>query len=414
YYLGVKQNRRWYLLMYVFIGLGFITKGPISAVIPAISIGGDILFRRDWQRLKSMHIVPGILIAAIPPAYWSWVLYQEFASYGPDFFLVIQSFGRFYKKMYDQKFNPLYFPLNFAWAFGIFILPLVYVCAGNVKRFLQGGLRRALPRFLSDVKANAFAGHDFVIPFWVFVTLTLISFSRYQLPQYIYWFLPAAALFSAGWIEERFFSVGAQESTQRTLHILSLIVPTVFVLIAVLIPIVSVDPAPAILWGLIPVALTLIALRTVPWQFAAPLATAALLYSVVNTALYPEIIKYQPAKAMAADIQRLEPGKEFVYVFGLSSSKRSYGLYGRRFTKSIYGPETFIKQVKAEKQRLVIVPEGYLEFFKGAILTDEVRMEIVTRYPSYKVATPSPKFLQKKKRAAMTKDVYLIMVSAIK
>lgn len=43
YYLGFKKNRNFYYLMYFAMGLGFITKGPISMVIPALSIGGDIL-----------------------------------------------------------------------------------------------------------------------------------------------------------------------------------------------------------------------------------------------------------------------------------------------------------------------------------------------------------------------------------
>ena len=42
YYLGVKKNANWFYLMYLFVSMGFITKGPISMVIPALAI--EVIF----------------------------------------------------------------------------------------------------------------------------------------------------------------------------------------------------------------------------------------------------------------------------------------------------------------------------------------------------------------------------------
>jgi 4-amino-4-deoxy-L-arabinose transferase-like glycosyltransferase len=62
YYMGRIKNTNWFFAMYFSIGLGFITKGPISLVIPFISIGLDILFRRDWKLLTKMKIPQGVFL----------------------------------------------------------------------------------------------------------------------------------------------------------------------------------------------------------------------------------------------------------------------------------------------------------------------------------------------------------------
>lgn len=203
YYLGFKKNKNYYYLMYFAMGLGFVTKGPIAMVIPGISIGGDILFRRDWKRLSEMKLFPGAFFAILPPLLWSIPLYLEFQTYGPYFFLWIQSFGRFYVKMYNQKFNPLFFYSNFSWAFGAFILPFAGFVFDRVRLFFKEGQTKGL---FKNILKNEYRDRDFVPGFWLFLFLFLIGFSRYQLPQYIYWCLPAAAVIGSGVLESILFS----------------------------------------------------------------------------------------------------------------------------------------------------------------------------------------------------------------
>ncbi|EMM80103.1 dolichyl-phosphate-mannose-protein mannosyltransferase [Leptospira interrogans str. 2006001854] len=209
YYLGFKRNQNYYYLMYFAMGLGFITKGPIAMVIPSISIGGDILFRRDWRRLLEMKLFPGVLLAILPPLLWSIPLYLEFQTYGPYFFLWIQSFGRFYVKMYNQKFNPLFFYSNFSWAFGVFILPFFGFVFDRIVTFLKQNKGKEV---FQNILKNKYFNLDFVIGFWLFLFLFLISFSRYQLPQYIYWCLPAAAVIGSGVLESILLSLKDQKN----------------------------------------------------------------------------------------------------------------------------------------------------------------------------------------------------------
>ncbi len=407
YYLGVKKNRIWFYWMYAFIGLGFITKGPISAVIPAISIGGDILFRRDWKRLGEMKIPVGVLIAAAPPLLWSYVLFLDFSWYGPHFFLVIQSFGRFYMTMYDQKFDPAFFISNFSWAFGTFLLPLAYVCLTRLRAFFRPGIRGAFRDLLSGIKENRFKEGDFVPAFWLFVTLFLISFSRYQLPQYIYWMIPGAVLFTAPHLHRLYI----QETPTRTLRILTLVVPIVILLLMIAVPIVSIDFAPMYLFVFLPFLILPLLVRRIPVGIVLPVATAAAFSLVVTISVYPELLRFQPARAIGAEVQRLEPNQNTVMIFGLPSSKRSYGHYARRFTRWVLSPQAMDKMVREDGSRLVLIPEPHYHLFTMQILGKDLDAEILGRYPAYKVATPSEKFFRKHSRPSLAKDILLVRVT---
>lgn len=410
YYLGVKKNRNWFYLMYVFMGLGFITKGPISAVIPAISIGGDILFRRDWKRLWDMKIPAGIVITAIPPLIWSYILFLDFSWYGPHFFLLIQSFGRFYMNMYDQKFNPSYFISNYSWAFGAFIVPLIYVCITRLREFFRPGFASAFKDLFSAVKENRFKDQDFVPAFWLFITLSLISFSRYHLPQYIYWMIPGGVLFMAPHLHRLF----VQETPTRILRILALLVPIVIILLMFAVPIVSVDFTPAYLLAFLPLLVLLFVMRRVPLGLSFPVAAVTAFYLVISIAIYPELLKYQPARAVAAEIKKLEPNTKIVFVFGLPSSKRSYGHYAERFTRWVLNPQMLEKAVHSDGSRLVLVPEPHYPVFTDQMLGKDLDAEILGGYPAYKVATPSEKFFRKSSRPSLAVKILLVRVTVKK
>lgn len=414
YYLGVKRNKNWYYLMYLFMGLGFITKGPISAVIPAISIGGDILMRRDFQRLREMKLLAGIPLLALFPGIWSYFLYQEYSSYGPVFFLWIQSFGRFYRKMYDQKLDPVFFYSNFAWAFGVFILPMAVFLWQRLRiEKNQLHLIESVKSFLRDIKENKFKDRDFVIPFWLFLFLFLISFSRFQLPQYIFWILPAAAVYFSGMMEK--FLTENLQVNQRLNYVSFLLVPAGFILLIVILPIYTIEMS--VFYGIVLVLFAFIVYFIFAFIFALkekffflPVIVAGLFFTIFSLFLYPELLKYQPSEEVGKVIQKLEPGKDRVYTFFLSSSKRSYAFYSRRLTKMLYDRESFYATVKADGTRLVLMPGEMLPLF--AKYFGKLEIEEVGRYKSYKVATPTVEFFNRLEREGgfLLKPILLIRV----
>lgn len=401
YYLGVKKNSRWFYLMYVFIGLGFITKGPISLVIPAISIGGDILIRRDWTLLKNIRLIVGVPLLLLFPAIWSYILFQDFSWYGPHFFLWIQSFGRFYRKMYDQKVDPFYFILNFAWAFSTFLIPLIIYLVSVLKNEIKkNGFRNQFKMLMEKIKLNQFEAQYFVIPFWFFLFLGLISFSRYQLPQYIYWLLPAAAIFTSGVVEKYI------ENNQKNYLFLLPYLATIVFLLLTPFSVIEFKWTPLILLFII--SFTFLLKNYRPTLLLSIFATV-LIYFNIECSLYPFLLSYQPASQVGNRIIALEPSKKEIFTYKLPSSKRSYSFYSKRLMKPLFDKMKFYKIINIEDSRLVLVPADYLEDMKN-FLGDQMTFEVLESHPSYKVATPKINFFFQKERSLITKDILLVRV----
>ncbi|MDI7196499.1 ArnT family glycosyltransferase [Leptospira santarosai] len=416
YYLGFKKNKNYYYLMYFAMGLGFVTKGPIAMVIPGISIGGDILFRRDWKRLSEMKLFPGAFFAILPPLLWSIPLYLEFQTYGPYFFLWIQSFGRFYVKMYNQKFNPLFFYSNFSWAFGAFILPFAGFVFDRVRLFFKEGQTKGL---FKNILKNEYRDRDFVPGFWLFLFLFLIGFSRYQLPQYIYWCLPAAAAIGSGVLESILFS--DKNSKKRgsidTVFLNLLLFTAAFFLITIFIlPFISIRVGwsylilPSIYLGIF-LGIFFRSDREIK-RLAYWIFPVSLFFSIVSLYLYPMLTSYQPSREIGAFIRENEPNQEKLFLFGVPASKRSYAYYSRRISRTLFDPAILIDAVRKEGQRYVIVQDKWVskmdEFFGK-----DLQFETVKEFPSYKVATPEGKFFLKEQRDRIVGKV-IVMKATLK
>ncbi|EQA38675.1 dolichyl-phosphate-mannose-protein mannosyltransferase [Leptospira inadai serovar Lyme str. 10] len=407
YYLGTRKNSAYYYAMYLAMGLGFVTKGPIAVVIPGIGIGGDILFRRDWKRLLGMKLFPGVIIAALPPLLWSIPLYLEFNTYGPYFFLWVQSFGRFYVKMYDQKFNPGFFYANFGWAFGVFILPFLAYILGKAVPFL----RRKGSLLFSSIRGNLWREADFVPAFWLFVFLFLISFSKYQLPQYIYWCLPAAAVLGSGFL----MNLISREDNAlvRSGRILTWITCAIFVLAGILLPILSVT----VDFGYIGWVLFYVVVGVALWFLSgkgeriltALVISTSFFFTLVSMYAYPLLISYQPSKEIGKIIQEVEPGKDKLLLFGVPASKRSYAFYSKRYARTLFDPDVLFEALEKDGERLIVISEKFLPSF-SEFTQDKVDVDILAEFPSYKVATPEGKFFLKSKRESTVSKVYLAKI----
>lgn len=402
YYLGRKQNPNYFYLMYLMMSMGFITKGPISVVIPAISIGGDILFRRDWKLLLSMKIPTGLFVLVSLPALWCYFLYQNFNSYGPVFFLWIQSFGRFYREMYDIKFDPFYFYKSFSWAFFSGLVPMVIYLAFHSYQYIKS---LGWKEILRKIRANEYKEVDFVIPFWVFLFLFLISFSRYPLPQYTYWVLPAAALYFGKIMEESLF-----QSNVARLRPSFLIAGLVYLVGYFLFPVFVSDVGILYyVFGAIGILFILLSAQLIPLEILVTLVGATLFFSAISLQFYPLLTSYQPSREFGSKIKELEPGEPVLYTYWMSNSKRSYGFYAERNFRNIYDKEKLDRLWMEKPERLMVLPSEKLTQLQEMAGPDYEIIQVLEK-DSYKVATPTISFLKKETRNLVTKKISLVWV----
>jgi 4-amino-4-deoxy-L-arabinose transferase-like glycosyltransferase len=83
-----ERRRTCLALMYVAIGLGVLTKGPVAIALPALSFALYLAVRRELRRVTEMMIPLGVLIIAVIVVPWYAALYHEHGwTYIKSFFI---------------------------------------------------------------------------------------------------------------------------------------------------------------------------------------------------------------------------------------------------------------------------------------------------------------------------------------
>lgn len=159
--------RRWLLArISLWLGLGFLTKGPIAGVIPLLS--SLVLFTlsghgRDWWRAVWHPISLGVFSLIILP--WHIAVYQDQGWAFFEGFYLQHNVSRFSSTMESHGGNPLYYLL---WL-PILLLPFTGV----------------LWRTLTAVRQHWPEPLTIFLLSWFTVVLVLFSLSKTQLPHYL-------------------------------------------------------------------------------------------------------------------------------------------------------------------------------------------------------------------------------------
>ena len=89
------RRRRYLVLMYVAIGLGVLTKGPVAIALPALAFALYLIVRREFRRVTEMMIPLGSLIVAAIVVPWYAALYRQHGWMYIQSFLVSENVERF-------------------------------------------------------------------------------------------------------------------------------------------------------------------------------------------------------------------------------------------------------------------------------------------------------------------------------
>ena len=160
-----QPSRRKLWRVYLWIGLGLLTKGPVALALPLIIATGFALWqRRLGDLLRALFSPVGwlILIAVVAP----WVVLSVRADGGAfmHHFLFDQNLGRYQSTMQGHGGKPWYY---LAW------LPLI---VAPLTVALVPALRQA---------ARAQDAMDRYLMLWFLVVFVIFSFSATQLPHYL-------------------------------------------------------------------------------------------------------------------------------------------------------------------------------------------------------------------------------------
>lgn len=231
-----KKNKKYFwLLFYVFMGLGFLAKGILALAIPMTIM---FIYNLVTKTLKDMFhpvnlILGGIIFVAITLP-WHFIMYQKYGFYFIREYFLIHHFGRFMGSEYIGRERPIYyfipiFLLGFMpWTF-IF---LAYITDGikkivakykNAQGMLKDKLAVLFESKTNDQKVLLFSSISFIVIFLVFST------SSTKLPTYILPVFPFAALLMGyfWWVSDK------NGENEKSIYDMTMLLATIFIFLAI-------------------------------------------------------------------------------------------------------------------------------------------------------------------------------------
>jgi len=176
------RRRLFLLLMYVCVGLGVLTKGPIAAVLPALVFLVYLAVHRELGRIREMMIPTGTIVALAIAAPWYVALYMEHGwTYITEFFIG-ENLGR-YTETVGVQTRGLFF-----------YVPVVFSDALPWSLCLPAAVAawwRAKDRFRT------------LLLLWIAVSVLFFSFSQTKQDLYIFHIVGAVAALGADWLVRR-------------------------------------------------------------------------------------------------------------------------------------------------------------------------------------------------------------------
>jgi 4-amino-4-deoxy-L-arabinose transferase-like glycosyltransferase len=183
------DRRRLFLaLMYVCVGLGVLTKGPVAAVVPALVFLVYLAVQRELGRIREMMIPVGTLIALAIVVPWYAVLYDQHGWTYITSFFIGENIGRFTETIGVQTRGPdFYLPVVFSdslpWSL---CLPAVVAARWRSRR------RPATMDEGERVRT--------LLLLWIGVSVLFFSFSQTKQDLYIFHIVGAVAALGADWL----------------------------------------------------------------------------------------------------------------------------------------------------------------------------------------------------------------------
>ena len=180
-----ERRRLFLVLMYVSVGLGVLTKGPVAAAVPVLAFLAYLAFHREVHRLREMMIPGGTVIALAIVAPWYAMLYAEHGWTYITSFFIGENVGRFTETVGVQARGPFfYLPVVFHDALP-WSLCLPAVVFAWVRARGRGDIHQRLRTLLL---------------LWIAVIVAVFSLSQTKQDLYIFPIVAAIAALGGDWV----------------------------------------------------------------------------------------------------------------------------------------------------------------------------------------------------------------------
>jgi len=327
------QTNKWkhFLLGFIAVACGMMTKGPIALMVPAFAFVPHFILRREWKQLFRWEYILGVLVIAIMLIPMSIGLYEQFDQHpgklingvpiqsGLRFYYWTQSFGRYTGENHFNEMNYFTFLLeNMLWSFLPWIIFFLIGLAFSAKDLISKKFRLA-------------NNEEWITTGGFIVTYCILARSQAQLPHYIFVVFPLAAIVTAKFLYRLLFTEELIK-WKKPLFVFHAIVFTLLWLAAIILMAWPFD-APKF----VPVITCLCFAFYLAILFNFPISqfqnskTPTLLtlsfFTVIgvnifmNTAFYPNVLKYQLGNDAAKFISDNHINKDKISLYGIGEGR---------------------------------------------------------------------------------------------
>jgi 4-amino-4-deoxy-L-arabinose transferase-like glycosyltransferase len=344
------------------LALGFCTKGHIAVFTPGVGVLFYILYKRDWRSFYHWQILVILLAFAVfisPVVYCYYLQYNlhpekvirgKSGRSGVAFILWKQNFERFQGDSFggDARNDYLFFFHTFLWAFAPWSI-LAFVAF--FKR-----LRNFFSRREEWLTLGSFS-----------VMALLLTFSGFKLPHYLNIIFPATAVMTASFLIERW----ERRKNLRPFLLTQIILCSLCLLIAGAVnvwafPVFNLFVILGFAVLLLVCAFLLLRVRLqLPKIVFATVLTSLLVFYLLNTNFYPQLLTYQGGNQMAFATRGKVDARQVYFMPGIYSS--SYNFYTAELRKEFH--DTVLQQpgpvwIAADPERLKQIKQPILQAYE--------------------------------------------------
>lgn len=347
------QSNLWkhFVMAFMGIGLGMLTKGPIAIVVPGVSFAIHFLLQRNWKQFFRWEYIIGVMIIGVLLIPMTIGLYNQFDLHpgkiihgvpiqsGLRFYYWTQSFGRYTGENVFNEMNHFTFLLeNMLWSF----LPWIFI-------FLISLLLSVYD--LINKKCKLQSTQEFIAAGGFMATYCMLARSQAQLPHYIFVVLPFAAVVTAKGLHQIYFSQSFLKLQKALLYFHGFIFTILWAAVIGIVFFVFTD-MPLYVKVLAVLGASFFCFILFFKQTPSPKFIFLALYTIVvvnfilNTFFYPRLLKYELGVSAASFINYNKLPKTSVYLYEIDES-RALHFYGnhsfqRIFDSSLLKPQQII------------------------------------------------------------------------
>ncbi|MCX6201080.1 MAG: glycosyltransferase family 39 protein [Bacteroidetes bacterium] len=336
------QSNAWkhFVMAFIGIGLGMLTKGPIAIVVPGVSFAIHFLLQRNWKQFFRWEYIIGVLIVGILLIPMSIGLYTQFdlqpgkiihgvpIKSGLRFYYWTQSFGRYTGENVFNEMNHFTFLLeNMLWSFLPWIFIFLITLVLSIKDLIKS-------KFKLQIHEEFITVGGFIL------TYCMLARSQAQLPHYIFVVLPLAAIVTAKGLHQIYFSERFLKLKKVALYFhgfiftllwaaANMIVLFVFTDMPVYVKIVTIIGTVYFLY------LLFFYRGQAPKFISLALFTILGVNFILNTSFYPRLLRYELGVSAAAFINQNKLPKNSVYLYEIDES-RALHFYGNHSFERLF------------------------------------------------------------------------------